>query len=110
MKPSEDMEKLHIEVNKSVMSFEEENDEKFQVLINQEENVAWSSETHGKHVRNHVDDDAKARNIKTGREEWRLDEELVDCCEMQGSMQESTEEMMKNDEENERLQCHANLQ
>jgi len=39
-KPSEDLEKLHIDMNMTEISAEEGDDKKFQVLIDQEENVA----------------------------------------------------------------------
>jgi len=58
----------------------EEVDEKFQVLINQEENVSLHNATYKKYARNHVNEDQEMRNIETGREERRLDQELVDCC------------------------------
>jgi len=45
-KLNEDMEKPHIDVNMSERTAEEEDDKKFQVLIDQEENVAWHDATY----------------------------------------------------------------
>ncbi len=97
--PSEDLEKLHIDVNMSERTAEEEDDKKFQVPIDQEENVASHNVTYEKHARNHENEDQERRNIEIGREEWRSDQESAYCCEMQGFMQKSSEEMMKNNEE-----------
>jgi len=55
------MEKPHIDVNMSEMTAEEEDDKKFQVLIDHEENVALYDVTYKMHGRNHVDDDAEGR-------------------------------------------------
>jgi len=98
-KLSEELEKPHIDVNTTEISAEEGDNKKFQVLIDPEENIASHDAIYEKHARNHEIEDQEARNIETGREERRLDQESVDCCEMQGSMQKPGEEMMKNDEE-----------
>jgi len=99
VKPVEDKEMPSIEVNMIATSSEKEEDEKFQVLTDQDETVAPYDETNEKQAINNVNDDSGARNAEAGREEMKSDQELVDCHEMRGSMQESAEETMKNDDE-----------
>ncbi len=87
------MEKPHIDVIMTDISAKEDDDKKFQVLIDWEENVALHDAIYEMHARNHLNEDQEARNIKTGKEEWRSDQESVDCCE------KSCKEMKKNDAE-----------
>jgi len=98
-KPIEDKEMPSIEVNMPMPSPEKEEDEKFQVLTDQDETVAPYHEMNEKQGINDVNDDREARNAEAGREERKSDQELVDCCEIQGSTQKSSEERMKNADE-----------
>jgi len=97
-KPIEDKEMPSIEVSMPMPSPEKEEDEKFQVLMDQDEAVAPYDETNEKQAINHVNDDREARNAEAGREKRRSDQELVECCEIQDSTQESSEERMKNND------------
>jgi len=98
VKPVEDKEMPSIEVNMIATSSEKEEDEKFQVLMDQDETVAPYDERNKKQAINDVNDDREVRNAEAGREKRRSDQESVDCCEIRDSMQESSEETMKNDD------------